>query len=85
LNEYSLVLLTGKNISPYFIFFHIQQYKSHYRSVIRRARLDCFENKFDEHSNNMKQTWNTIEEVDSKKPQELIPSLFLHNGKVFNG
>ena len=63
-----------------------KEYKRHYRSVIRRARLVYFENKFDEYSNNMKQTWNTIKEViNSKKPKESIPSLFLHDGKVFNG
>ncbi len=44
-----------------------------------------FENKFDEYSNNMKQTWNTIKEViNSKNPRESIPSLFLHDGNVFN-
>ena len=43
-----------------------------------------FENKFDEYSNNMIQTWSTIKEVINSKKTLRVPSLFLPDGKVFN-
>ena len=61
-----------------------KEYKRHYRSVIRRARLVHFENKFDEYSNNMIQTWSTIKEVINSKKTLRVPSLFLPAGKFFN-
>ena len=66
-----------------------EKYKTHskiYRNVLRKAKSDYYEQRFQEYSNCMKKTWSTVNELlNSKKASPQIPDIFVHNGKTFTG
>ena len=69
-----------ENISKYKI------YNSKYRSLIRKAKINYYKEKFAENVKNIKQTWSLIKEILGTKNSSFnIPETFTVEGKVFTG
>ena len=69
-----------ENISKYKI------YNSKYRSLIRKAKINYYKEKFADNVKNIKQTWSFIKEILGTKNSSFnIPETFTVEGKVFSG
>ena len=71
---------TEKNLNAY------KEFNKMYRSVIRKAKANYYDEKFKEYSKNIKQTWAVLNELlNVKKSSQKIPDIFIDNGKIYSG
>ena len=63
-----------------------KDYKTIYRSILRKAKNNYYQDKFHEYNRKIKQTWNVLRKVlKSNNLKSDIPDQFHCNGKIFSG
>ena len=63
-----------------------KEYNALYTQIVRKAKYEYYNNKFNEYKNNCKKTWQTINEVlGRRKNVSDIPETFISNEKIISG
>ena len=65
---------------------NFKNFKRIYRTVLRRAKNEYYQDQFNKYSKNIKQTWKVIKEVlKTSNTKSEIPDLFISEGKTYSG